>query len=203
MKITYAFAKDNAGLTKIQDKAIRAATSARVAIQIALIATVHHLAQFHDVNMARRLVDGLQETVRGKALVEFLTKYGCLTVGEVITVDKNGKEVKGLSFDGIKGSAEEHSLAIRALFDEAKAKMWWALKQDKPFVGFDMQKALDSVLVQLKSAQKKVVDGKGTADQISTEVNDVTIRTIMAMCNFDIIEPAANVDAAVELLQAA
>lgn len=193
MNIKYTFANDNAGLNKIQDKAIRAANNARNLIQLALVATVHHLAQNHDVNVARRLIDGLHETVRGKALVEFLAKYGHLTVGEQVT-EVDGKEVKTTTFTGIKGNAEEHSRAIRETFDECKETMWWTLKRENPYKGFDMQQALNTVINQYQTALKRIAEGKADNDKLSTEVNDKTIRALLAIVKFDIIEPVAGND---------
>lgn len=189
-KINYAFAKDGSDIEKVQDKAIRAANNARVQIQVALVATVAHLAQFHDIRIARRLVDGLHETVRGKALVDYLCRFGHLTVGKVKMVDANGKEQEVDTFNGLACKAEDHAALVASTFngeDGAKATMWWTLKVQNPYKGFSLEQALQSVLAMNKKAREKVEKGEATADQINTEVNDKTIRAVLALANFDAI----------------
>lgn len=187
-KIAYSLPKNETELNKIQDSAIRAANSARTKIQLALVATVYHLSQHHDVRVARRLVDGLGETVRGKALVEYLSKFGHLTVGELIE-ERDGKNVTVTTFTRIKGDAEAHTVAIRESFEEAKATMWWNLKKENPYKGFSLNDALKNVLAQAKSAQKKALDG--ATGVTLDDVSDDTIRAVLALCKFDaIIEPA-------------
>lgn len=190
MKINYSFAKDNAGLVKIQDKAIRAANSARVAIQVALVATVKHLAEFHDVNMASRLVDGLHETVRGRALVDFLTTYGHVKVGKVKVTNDKGEEKEVDGFVGIVGDAKAHAEAIRASWEACKATMWWSLKQESPYKGFDMEKALQSVLTQAQKAADKLANGEATGDMVNLTANDAIIQKIIAFGKFDLIGAA-------------
>lgn len=187
-KIAYVLPKNEAELTKIQDQAIRAANTAHSRIQLALVATVHHLATNHDIRVARRLVDGLHETVRGKALVEFLSKFGHLIVGEVIEQGPDGKNRTITTFTRIKGTAEEHSIAIRETWEECKATMWSDLKKENPYKGFSLEAALKQVLVQAKAAQKKALDG---ADNVSLgDVSDSTIQAVLALCNFEAIIPA-------------
>lgn len=184
----YVLPKDNAELNKIQDQAIRAANSARNKIQLALVATVHHLAQHHDVRVARRLVDGLHDTVRGKALVEFLTKFGHVIVTEV-TEEVDGKKKTVTTFSRIKGTAEEHSIAIRKTWEECKATMWWDLKKENPYKGFSLEDALKRVIREATLAQEKALNG---ADNVSLDnVSDATIKQVLALCKFDaIIDPA-------------
>jgi len=191
--IKYVMPKTAADLDKVQDKAIRAANNARNLIQIALIATVHHLAINHDVRVARRLVDGLHETVRGKALVQFLTKYGCLTVGEVEVEDPiTAKKSKITTFTGIVGNADEHNAKVREVFEEAKETMWWSLKPENPYKGFDLQTYLANGLAQVQKAAKLIEEGKAPPTALSTDVNDKTIRALLALVRFDTIGVPAN-----------
>lgn len=191
-KITYILPKTGAELDKVQDKAIRAATNARNLIQIALVATVHHLAVNHDVRVARRLVDGLHETVRGKALVQFLAQFGHLNVGEMEVTDETGKATNIITFTSIKGNAEEHAQAVRESWQACKDTMWWSLKQENPYKGFNLQEYLNNGIRQYQAALKKVQAGEAGADKLVTDVNDATIRAILALCKFDAIAPAAN-----------
>lgn len=200
--IKYTLPKNTDELTATQDKAIKAANSARKLIQQALVATVHHLATNHDVRVARRLVDGLSETVRGKALVAWLVKYGHLTIDKV-EVEVEGKTHKVETFDGIKGDAEGHNQLIRSTWEEAKTTMWWeAMKAESAYKGFDLNEYLKAGIKQLQNAQKKVAEGKADASTVSTEVNDATIRAIIAFAKFDVILPAANVEAGEEVAAA-
>lgn len=174
-------------VTKVQDAAIKAASSARVKIQVALVATLIHLAKFHDVQMARRLVDGLNDTVRGNALVKWLTKYGHLTVG-TIEVQDGEKTRKVETFNGIVGGADDHAKSIRESLDEAKAEMWWAMIKAKSPYKFDADAALNAVLAQAKSAMKKVADGKANAEDVSITVNDATVQAVLAFAKFEPVE---------------
>jgi len=192
--IKYNLPKTTEELNKTQDKAIKAANSARKLIQQALVATVHHLATNHDVRVARRLVDGLSETVRGKALVAWLVKYGHLTIGKV-DLEVEGKTIKVETFDGIKGDADAHNQLIRDSWEEAKATMWWtAIKADNAYKGFDLNEYLKAGIAQLQKAQKKVEEGKADPSTVSTEVNDVVIKAIIAFAKFDVIGEVANPD---------
>lgn len=190
-KINYAFAKDGSDIEKVQDKAIRAANNARVQIQIALVATIAHLAQFRDVRIARRLVDGLHETVRGKALVDYLVRFGHLTVGKIKVTDDKGKETEVDSFTGFAvKDAKEYAALVASTFngpEGAKEVYWWTLKVPNPYKGFSLEQALQSVLAMNKKAQEKVEKGEAQADQINMEVNDKTIRAVLALANFDAI----------------
>lgn len=185
--IKYILPKTSEELDKVQDKAIRAANNARTQVQVALIATIHHLATNHDVRVARRLVDGLQETVRGKALVEFLVKYGHLVVGEVEVEDQLGKKSKVKTFVSIKGDAGAHNTAIRETWEEAKATMWWSLKPENPYKGFDLNTYIQNGLAQVAKAQKLIDEGKAEPDTLNTDVNDKALRALLAMCRFDVI----------------
>lgn len=186
-KIAYVLPKNEAELTKIQDQAIRAANTARSRIQLALVATVHHLATNHDVRVARRLVDGLQETVRGKALVEFICKFGHVIVGELVE-ERDGKNVTVTTFTRIKGDADAHNAAVRETWEECKATMWWDLKQENPYKGFSLEARLKALLKEAETARSKAEAG---ADNVSLDdVSDKTIQAVLRLCNFEAIIPA-------------
>src|SRR3546814_12042919 len=68
--LKYTTAKDTKALEALQDKAIRSVQSARVHIQVALVATILHMGKHGDWTVASRLVDGLGNTVNGKAIVQ-------------------------------------------------------------------------------------------------------------------------------------
>jgi len=186
--IRYALPSSVEELDKLQDKAIKAANNARNLIQIALVATVHHLATNHDVRVARRLVDGLSETVRGKALVQYLVKYGHLTVGEIEVEDQLGKKSKVTTFTGIEGSADEHNMAVRQTWEDAKNNMWWSFKQESPYKGFDLDAYINLGIKQAAAAQAKLTEGKVDSSKINLKVQDATISRLLKLVNFDIID---------------
>lgn len=189
----YILPKSADELTKVQDKAIRAATNARNLIQIALVATVHHLAVNHDVQVARRLVDGLQETVRGQAIVKYIADFGHLNIGEM-EVEVDGKVKTVTTFTSIKGNGDEHAEACRKSWEDCKATMWWTLKQSNPYKGFTLQEKLSAVLAQYQTALKRINEGKAGDDSINLEVNDTTIKAVLALCKFETIAVPANGD---------
>lgn len=191
MKIAYIYPNNAADLGKIQDRAIRAATNARKTIQVALIATIHHLQANHDVRVARRIVDGLQDTVRGDAIVAYLAKFGCLSVGNVTIADDDGKEHEVLTFSEVNGNAQEHAESVRALFDEAKTTMWWEFKKaPSAYKGFSLDEALQAVAKKNQAALDKVAAGKVDPKLVDTGVSQKTIDMLLQLCNFDPIEYA-------------
>lgn len=168
--IKYVFAKNAAELETIQGKAIKSVQSARVAVQIAAVATIRHAYEHGDWTYAQKLVDGLGNTVNGAALVEWFKQYGGLTVGD----------------EGFTGwSGADH---IKENFEKAKATMWWELKKANPFKGFSLEAALQAVIKQHTDINKKL-EGMQEEDKqkVSFEVNDATIQAVLKLCNFEAI----------------
>lgn len=170
MAIKYVFAKDAAGLEKIQASAVRSVTKAREQVQIAAVATIKHAHEHGDWTYAKRLVDALGNTINGAALVEWFKIYGGLVTDDT-------------GFIGWKGA--QH---IEDNFQDAKAKMWWELKKANPFKGYSLEDALKKVIADHEAMQKKVV-GLTEEDKakVSMEVNDETIKRVLALCNFEAI----------------
>lgn len=167
--IKYTLPKDSAELDKLVAKAIKSVQSARVTVQQAAVAVLHHAYQHGDYSAASGLVEGLGNTINGKALVEFFVKFG----GLKINADKKG-------FDGWSGKE-----FIKEHFNDAKATMWWDLKQQQPYKGFDLEAALQSVLKQHKDAQSKL-EGLSEEEKakVNFKVNDATIQQIFMLCDF-------------------
>lgn len=180
MTIKYTTAKDVASLEKLQDKAIKSVQSARVHIQVALVATVIHMGTHGDWTVATRLVDGLGNTVNGKAIVEWFKMFGNLNVGDA--------GFTGFTDKGFKA-------AILGTLDAAKATMWWELKPQNPYKGFSLEAALKAVIKNHNKAME-MVDGDATlADKVDVAVNDATIRQVLALCNFNaIVQDASETD---------
>lgn len=172
MTIKYTTAKDTKALEALQDKAIRSVHSARVHIQVALVATVLHMGQHGDWTVASRLVDGLGNTVNGKAIVEWFRLYGNLSVND----------------EGFTGFTDKkYKEAILSTLDAAKEKMWWELKIQQPYKGFSLEAALQAVIKNHKLALDKVSEGKAKESDVDVAVNDTTIRQVLALCHFDAI----------------
>lgn len=170
MAIKYVFAQDAAGLEKIQASAVKSVTKAREQVQIAAVATIKHAHVHGDWTYAQRLVDALGNTINGAALVEWFKTYGGLET------DDNG-------FIGWKGAQY-----IEDNFQKAKEKMWWELKKPNPFKGYSLEDALKKVIKEHEAMQKKVV-GLTEEDKakVNMQVNDATIRQVLALCNFEAI----------------
>lgn len=168
--IKYVFAKDAAGLEKIQAAAVKSVHSARVSVQVAAVATIRHAYEHGDWSYAGKLVEALGNTINGKALVEWFKLYGGLKTDDTGFIGWSGKEF------------------IEANFEKAKAGMWWELKAASPFKGFDLEAALQKIVKDHAAITEKVV---GLSDEdkakVKLDVNDATIRAVLKLCNFDAI----------------
>lgn len=172
MAIKYISPADAKAVESLIGKAVKAVVKARESVQIAAVAILIHAEKHGDWTKANDLVLGLGNTVNGKALVEWFVKFGGLTVSE-----GEGK------FIGWQGA--EH---IRANFQDAKAKMWWELKPQSPFKGFDLEAALQKVISDYNKHTKKL-DSLSEEDKakVKTTVNDATIKAVLSLCNFETI----------------
>lgn len=168
--IKYVFAKDAAGLEKIHASAVKSVHSARVSVQVAAVATIRHAYDCGDWTYAQKLVEALGNTINGKALVEWFKLYGGLKTDDTGFIGWSGKDY------------------IENAFEKAKAGMWWELKAQSPFKGFDLEAALQKIVKDHAAIQEKVV-GMTPEDQakVKLDVNDATIRAVLKLCNFDAI----------------
>lgn len=168
--IKYVFAKDVKELEKLQAKAIKSVQSARVAVQIAAVATIRHAYEHGDWTYAQTLVDGVSGAANAHSLVEWFKKYGGLQADDNGFIGWNGK-------DHIKNN-----------FEEAKATMWWEAKGSNPFKGYNLEGALQNVLKQHVSMMKKI-DKLSDEDKgkVNLQVNDETIQAVLKLCNFEAI----------------
>jgi hypothetical protein len=180
--LKYVFAKDSAGLEKIQAQAVRSVTRAREHVQIAAVATIKHAWEHGDWSFAGKLVVALGNTVNGKALIEWFKVYGGLKTDETGFIGWSGAKYIEDNFDG------------------AKAKMWWELKLANPFKGFDLEAALQRVIKDSIAAEKKLAElPEAERASVKMEVNDATIKAVLKLCKFDAIigeEPANDAEKA-------
>ncbi|MNZ93562.1 hypothetical protein D3C78_1126340 [compost metagenome] len=170
--IKYVTPKDAAAVEGLIGKAVRSVQKARVDVQIAAVAILIHAEKHGDWTKANDLVTGLGNTINGKALVEWFVVYGGLVIDE-----------EAAAFTGWNGA--EH---IKERFQEAKAKMWWDLKQTNPFKGFDLEAALKKVISDHERVTKKM-DTMTDEEKakVKTQVNADTIQAVMKLCNFEAI----------------
>lgn len=170
--IKYITPKDAAHVDNLIGKAVKSVAKARVDVQVAAVAILFHAEKHGDYTKANELVTGLGNTINGKALVEWFVVYGGLVIDE-----------ESEAFASWKGA--EH---IRDKFQEAKAKMWWELKQQRPFSGFNLEEALQRVLRDHKKATKDM-DKLSEEDRakVNIKVNDDTIKAVLGLCNFEAI----------------
>lgn len=170
--IKYVMPKDANELAKLCNKAVKSVQSARVSVQQAAVGVLFHAFKHGDYSAASTLVADLGNTINGKALVEFFVKFGGLKIDEE----------KG-AFIGWSGAKH-----IEDTFDEAKATMWWDLKLQQPFKGFDLEAALQRVLKQHKGTLEKV-QGMTEEDQakVKLDVSEATMQQLFAICDFEVI----------------
>lgn len=168
--IKYILPKDAAELNKMCEQAVKSVQTARTRIQQAAIGVLHHAYKHGDYSAANTLVQGLGNTINGKALVEFFVRFGGLTIN-----------AEGKAFDSWKG--KQH---IEDNFTEAKATMWWDLKQQQAFKGFDIEAALQRIIKQHKETQEKIV-GLTPEDQakVNLKVSDATMQQLFALVEFE------------------
>lgn len=170
--IKYVTPKDAEAVNGLINKAVRSVQKARVDVQIAAVGILIHAEKHGDWTKANDLVTGLGNTINGKALVEWFVQYGGLVIDE-----------EAQAFSGWKGA--EH---IRERFQEAKAKMWWDLKQANPFRGFDLEAALKKVISDHEKVAKKMDElPEEDKAKVKTQVNEETIRAVLKLCKFEAI----------------
>ena len=172
MAIKYIQPKDAVQVDSLIGKAVKSVNKARVDVQIAAVAILMHAEKHGDWTKANDLVKGLGNTINGKALVEWFVVYGGLVV------DPEADQFSGWT-------SAQH---IRDKFQDAKSKMWWELKVQSPFKGFDLEAALlkvckDHAAVVAKMAAMPEEDQK----KVKLIVNDSTIKAVLGLCNFEAI----------------
>lgn len=125
MAIKYVFAKDAAGLEKIQASAVRSVAKAREQVQIAAVATIKHAHEHGDWTFAQRLVDALGNTINGAALVEWFKVYGGLETND------NKKKIDALP--------EEDKAKVKLVVNDATIRAVLALCNFEAIMADDEQ----------------------------------------------------------------
>ncbi len=151
MTVKYKAFTDVKELDKAIDSTIRKAQTLQAEVQIVAIGILQHAHKHGDYTRAERLVLGVGDGIRGKALVDWFVQYGGLLVGEDAEIGKG--------FIGWQG--KEY---IEAHFDDAKAKMWWTCKPESPFSGFDISDEVEKLIKRgeknMRLAEKMRQEGR-------------------------------------------
>jgi hypothetical protein len=178
-KVVYRLAANVAELDKMVENAIASANTMRKRVQVVAIAILAHAEKHGDYTRAQTLIEGLGHGVNMKALVEFFVRFG----GLVVDSEEGG-------FCDWKGSEY-----IRENFQNAKATMWWELKPQNPWQGFDLETELVKLIKRAQTAEKrieKLPDDSPDRAKFSMEVNDATLQSVVSLCNFEaIVDEAA------------
>lgn len=173
MSIQYVMPKNAKELEAIHSTAIQSVNTARVNVQIAAVATLRHAYVHGDWTYAQKLVDGLGNTINGKALVEWFKVYGGLEVGDEGFIAWSGKDY------------------IKEKFQEAKEKMWWDLKIANPYKGFNLEEALQRVLKDHAKAKDQLAKlPEDQKEKVVLTANEATIQAVLKLVNFEqLLEP--------------
>lgn len=178
-KLKYVIAKNDADLNLIQGRAVKATHKARDLVQIALVATVIHLAQHGNRTVADQFVAGLGNTVNSAAVVEWFVQFGGLTVNE-----------EGNGFGGWQGADYIKDNLNRE--GGAKSTMWWELKKVNPFKGYNADAAIALLIKNYKAMQTKA--SKEDVDNINLTISDESIKALLSLTSFNVLfsDEAAN-----------
>lgn len=145
-------------ITKAIVTVSKTATTLRNQVQVCAVSILQHAVNCGDYSKANDLVNALGNGINAKALVEFFVIYGGLKVDE-----KEGMFVGWNKADAID-------------IDGAKAKMWYDLKKQNPFEGFDLQVELAKLIKKAKKASEKTGD-----DAEKVVIDDATLVKLNAL----------------------
>jgi hypothetical protein len=182
-KLKYVDPKNEAELTKLMDGAIRAASKAREAVQVAAVAILIHAGKHGDWTKANVLVEGLGNTINGQALVAWFITFGGLQVN-----------TEGTAFGSWAGA--EH---IKNNLDAAKGKMWWELRKQNAFAGYNATDTIMKFVRHHKELQKKIAGMKPEdASKISFVISDEAMLAVLNLVDFEhIVQVKHEADATV------
>lgn len=145
------------------EKAHASYQSMRKSVQIAAVSVLFHAEKHGDYSKAATLIDGL-EGLNQTALVEFFVKFGGFIVDE-----ENG------GFSGWSGKDY-----IRENFGTAKATMWWELKKQSPYKGFDLNDQLWGLIEKAKKAQELAAKDPEKAEKIDVNEEELAKLRVIA-----------------------
>ena len=131
-------------------------------VQVAAVAVLLHAYNHGDYSKANTLIEGLQG-LNQAALVEFFVQFGGFTVSE----DETG-------FTGWSG--KDH---LNDNFQAAKDTMWWDLKVQKPWMGFNLNAAIQLVIANADKATARASKNEELVDLV--DINAEQLAALKAL----------------------
>jgi hypothetical protein len=126
--------------------------------QVALVATVVSLYVSGDkptaVARANRIVEAVSVAGNAKAIVEWFTTFGFKCDAKAFTEAPERPAIADLCGDGFK---------------KAKELMWWTLKPQNAFAGFNLSAALTKVLADVDKMNKRAANSEEDATIIKID----------------------------------
>ncbi len=162
-KIIYKPAKTANDLLSMIKRDSDKAESVRKGVQVTAVAVLLHAYHHGDYTFATKHVNALGDGINAAALVEFYATFGGLEVDE-----ETGE------FCGWLGKAH-----IKENIEGAKSTMWWSLRKQNPWKGYDLDAQLLKVVKGLGNAQKKVEDMEELSSLVSIQVSSATKQAVL------------------------
>lgn len=121
-------------------------------LHIAAVSCIKHTAQHNDPDTTNLLLDALGKSQRKQALIAWILNYGAMAQ------DEAGKLVYNVK--------KRDEVLSDANLQAAEAEPFWDFMPEKPYVQFDLAKALESLL---HKAEKALEAGEQDVALISPE----------------------------------
>ena len=161
---TYTIAKNVKQLDAQIETAIQSANTMKAAVQQAAVSIIFHAFTHGDYTRAQTLVDGLGNGINSKAIVEWFVQFGGLTIDE-----------ENKCFGGWKGKDY-----IKANIETAKSTMWYDLKVQAPFKGFDLNDEIAKLLKKATAMAAEVEKGSEKAASIKCDLKTLAALTTLS-----------------------
>ena len=129
--------------------------------QLALVATLVTLHQHGDrptaVTRANRIVNAVKIGGNSKAVVEWLSTFGFVMGDDAVAEAPD------------RATIEERCKGPKGGFQKAKELMWWTLKPQNPFKGWNLQAVLMKAVADAAKFEKVANDEPDKADVIDID----------------------------------
>lgn len=189
MTIKYTLPKNNSELTSLINIAVSSASTMKIKVQVAAVAILYHAFKHGDYSKANNLIEDLGQGIKRDSLIKFFIDFG----GLIIDTDNS----KG--FTGWQGKD-----FIESNFEKAKSTMWYELKKDNPFQGYDLNEQLRKLINTASKNKEKVdkMEDSEIKDKYNFKINDEVVKSLLTLANLDVIEPTVEEQIAEELAKA-
>lgn len=107
-------------------------------IHRAAVSVIMHSAKHNDPDVAKRLVDAMGKTMRKQALIAWIVNYGAFTLSEANEL--------------VYVKERRDQVMAQANIDAAIAEPFWSFAPEKPYVQFDLAKALQALMAKAEKA---------------------------------------------------